>query len=59
MIMTTGLARYSGTDNFGAITDISRKNTGRVYTMGAPKSAQEGVSTGMVATLDPKIAGEF
>ena len=45
-------------DEFADIPLISERNTGKVFQTQHPRSIQEGISTCLVALLDPALAGK-
>lgn len=56
VIYNTGLAAGMGMDEFADIPLISERNTGKVFQTQHPRSIQEGISTCLVALLDPALA---
>jgi hypothetical protein len=54
--MTTALSRnVEDFESFKLIGDISLKNTGKVFEIDSPKTAQQGVATTLRTALDPTI----
>lgn len=58
VIITTGLSKHTVPEDFAGIDGITRKNTGQPFTVGQFITAQQGISTGLIALLDPSIADE-
>lgn len=58
VIFDTSLGNHLDHSEFGDIPAIAEKNTGETFEMGQPKSSQQGVSTTLVAALDPDISGD-
>lgn len=58
VIMDTSLGKNVRPDSFNDISDIAMRNTGEPFTVGNPKSLQQGVATILMAALDPSIANE-
>ena len=56
VIFGTGLGTHLDGDDFNKISAVALKHTGRPFEVGNIKTSQQGVSTTLVATLDPSIA---
>jgi NAD(P)-dependent dehydrogenase (short-subunit alcohol dehydrogenase family) len=57
-IYTTNLAAHLEESAFAVINDISRRNTGHEFEIDPPKTPEEGISTMLVASLDPSLSGK-
>lgn len=56
VIMSTGLS--GGMEDlslFDQLDDVTKKNTGKSFVVGQPKTPEQGVATTLVASLDPTI----
>lgn len=57
-IMTTNLATGLEMSDFGEIDGVARKNTGSGFEVDPPKTVEQGISTTVVAVVDPRIASQ-
>ena len=58
VIHGTGLGAHVEVHEFAEIDGIAMKNTGEHFPGDQPKSIEQGIATGLVACLDPRIANE-
>lgn len=57
VIFGTALGTHLEMDDFAKIEPIAKRNTGQSFSIGDAKSAEQGVSTGLRAALDPGLVG--
>lgn len=58
VILGTSLGSHVSPEQFGAIADVAIKETGEEFKVGEPKPMSKGISTGLVAALDPRLSSK-
>jgi NAD(P)-dependent dehydrogenase (short-subunit alcohol dehydrogenase family) len=55
VIMTTGLSADIEEERFADVNEVAMRETGLPFAIGQPKTIEQGIATGLVATLDPRL----
>lgn len=58
VIFGTSLGQHATQELFDSVNEVAMRETGQPFTMGVPKTLEQGTSTALVAALDPRLENQ-